>query len=87
MTISLSEYQSLKSKVESAKADADRASGALERAEADLSETYDCGTLAEAEILLKKLKAEEREAELECDEKLAEFEDRWSVYLSGNGDA
>lgn len=83
MPIDVAEYQQLKSKVDKVRADADRAAGALERSLSQLKKDFDCGSLEAAEKLLKKLEREERVADQEYADAMAEFQTEWDVYLGG----
>lgn len=82
MTIDLEEYQGLKKKVDKAKADADKAQGALERALAELKSEHGCDDLPEAEKLLKTLEKEEAAAEKDYELAMKTFRADWDEYLN-----
>lgn len=78
--ISVEEYRKLKAKVEERKATAARAEGVHDEAVRRLKEA---GYLSveEAEIGLKRLKAEEAEAERAYQDELKKFEEKWGEKL------
>lgn len=82
MTINLEEYQELKTKVIKAQADADKAAGALERAEVELKAEHGCDDLKAAEKLLKKLEQDEKTAEKEYVAAMDGFKRDWDEYLN-----
>lgn len=84
MVISVEEYQQLKKRAEKARADADRAQGALEQQLQKLENEFDCRTIEEAEELLGKLQKEEQEAEQSYQKELEVFEEKWGEQLDDN---
>lgn len=88
MPISVDEYQSLKAKVDNAKTEADKASGALERAKAELKREYGCDSLDEANKLLRKMEKEEKRVSGDYNKALDAFEAEWADFLkSKKGEA
>ena len=81
MAIDVAEYQKLKAKVDRARADADKAVGALDQMKIELKKEFDCDSLEDAAELLKKLELEEKAIMKEYEEGLAEFESQWAKYL------
>lgn len=79
--IDLTKYNELKAKADKAKADADRAEGALEQQMAGLKKEFDCSTVEEAEKLLASLRQDEQDMEAVCNERMAAFETQWGDLL------
>lgn len=79
----LQDLTGLKNKVDALRAKAERARGVLENVEAELKETWKCGSLKEAEVLLKELQAKEKKLAGRYAKGLAAFEEKWSEELSG----
>lgn len=71
------DYTALKDRHEKAQREADRASGALEQAEKQLMEKFNCSSLEEAEEKLKQLKVKETKARKSFDKNLEQFEEKW----------
>lgn len=81
MALDLQKFTALKTAVEQAQREADRAAGALEQTMAALKVEFDCGTLAAAQKLSAKLDKEAAVAEASFTEALAEFESDWEQRL------
>lgn len=81
MPIDLEQYRRLKSKADSAKADYDRAEGALSQLMLKLKEDFSCDSVDEAEELLKVKKKERDEAEEQYQTLLKKFEEKWGDRL------
>lgn len=81
MTIDLEEYKKLKKDAYASRTSAERATGALERLQAELKSDYDCDTIADAEKLLEELTKQEQAAEEEYDAALTEFREKWDDKL------
>ena len=79
--MSVTRYNELKQKAEKAKANADRAEGALEQLLKELKEKFDCDSLEDAERLLAELEVLEAEHSRDCDLLLAGFEKEWGDKL------
>lgn len=73
----LQKYTELKEKVDKAKRERDRAAGALEQAEKQLKEQFDCNSLEEAEELLEAKQKDEARAEKKFEKAMTEFEEKW----------
>ena len=71
------DYMALKERHEKAQREADRASGAVEQAEKQLMEKFNCPSLKEAEEKLKQLKSKESKARKSFDFLLEQFEEKW----------
>ena len=74
----LKDLLALKERVESLRREADKAAGALEQSMRRLKEEFGCGSIKEAEKLLKELKAEEEESKDQFDREFEKFEKLWS---------
>jgi predicted transcriptional regulator len=81
MTIDLKEFQQLKSDISRLRREADKAAGALSEQMKRLKEEYGCGTIKEAEALLKKLNVQADECEAKFRKLLKKFEDNWADIL------
>lgn len=79
--LDLKEYQRLKSRVETAKSEADKAQGVYEQAMATLEEEFECKTLKDAEAKLAALDKDAATAETAYDAAKAEFEKEWADVL------
>ena len=53
---------------------------------AELKKEFDCNSLDDATVLLKKMEREERAIMKEYEEEFAEFESRWAEYLKVKGE-
>ncbi len=82
--INLKKYEQLKSQVDQARQEADRAEGALAQTMKRLEEEFDCGSLEEAEKLEAELKKKAKKAEEEFDVALANFEEKWELGSKGD---
>jgi hypothetical protein len=71
----LNRFTKLKQQADKAKADADRAAGALEQLQTQLKTEFSCKDVASAKKLLTRLEAEVVEEEEEYGRLLTEFED------------
>lgn len=80
MTLTVEEYRKLKAKVEERRAAAARAEGAHDEAVRRLKEAG-YSSVEQAEAGLKKLKAEEAEAERAYQAELTKFEEKWGDKL------
>ena len=85
----LRRYERLKREVDEAQSEADRAVGAREQALRTLCEEFKCDSLAEARERRKKLEAQLKDAEVDYDGALDEFErefaDRLRAIQTGDG--
>jgi hypothetical protein len=79
--ISVTRYNELKQKADKAKADADKAEGALGQQLKELKDKFGCDSLEDAEAMLADLEAQEQELGRVCDEKMADFEREWGDKL------
>jgi len=71
------QYRRLKSDVESAKSDADRAEGALTQLMQRLEEEFQCGNLKEAKAQLTQLTSKAAKAEEAFRKAMDTYEERW----------
>lgn len=79
--VDVQKYNELRRRAERAKADADRAQGALDQQMKRLQEDFGCATVEEADSLLVQLQDEEKTAAEEYSKALAEFEEKWGSLL------
>lgn len=79
--IDLDEYNRLKKSAEKAKADADRAEGALEQQMKKLEADFGCKTLDEARSKLVQLQKQESDAVADYEQKLAVYKEKWGSRL------
>jgi len=73
------QYRKLKTEVEAAKSEADRAEGALGQLLQRLEEEFKCGNLKEAKALLTTLNSKQAKAEAAFEKSMEEYEERWKV--------
>lgn len=71
------QFRRLKREVEEAKAEADRAQGALDQIMARLKEEFDCTDLKSAKKLLAELSAKRDRAEASFNKAMADYERKW----------
>lgn len=71
------QYRKLKREVEQAKAEAERAQGALEQLMRRLGEEFECEDLKEAKRLLMDLQEKKEKAERAFDKALKDYEFKW----------
>ena len=81
MTIDLDQYHRLKKKADQARADADRAEGALEQLMKKLQDDFNCDSIIDAEELLTQFKNEEKHAEESYEKELTNFEGKWGKKI------
>ena len=81
MTVDLETYKKLKDQAEQAKAQANRAAGAVEQLMGELYEKFECSTLDEANALLARLEKQAQAAEEVYRDELTYFESEWGDYL------
>ena len=81
MSLDLKTYQNLKSKADSLKRDADRASGAFDEALAQLKKDFGVSTIDEAKALLEELQTKDTKAEQKFKAALEAFEKEWGDVL------
>jgi hypothetical protein len=81
--INLRKYEQLKSQVDQARQEADRAGGALAQIMTRLEEDFGCDSLKKAERLEAELKGKAKKAEEEFNVALAEFEEKWELESKG----
>lgn len=74
----LKRYMALKSKVEQAQQDTNKAEGALGEITKRLKKEFDCDDLNAAKRKLKLLKRQKQKIETEFEESIEEFEDKWT---------
>ncbi len=82
MTLSMEEFNALKSKVESLQRKADKAEGALEQTMAILKEEYSCDSIEEAAELAEKFREEADTLEARFEKAESTFDDKWGKVLS-----
>lgn len=70
-------FRKLKRDVDSAKADADRAKGALDQLMKQLQSEFDCEDLKEAKALLEDLSVKMEKAQRKFEEAFKEYEKKW----------
>lgn len=75
--ITEAEYNKLKSQVETAKAEAERAKGSLEASMRRLNEEFDCKTLKDGEQLLSKLQRELEELQENFNAAFKRYQNKW----------
>lgn len=75
--ISEKDYLSLKREVEEAKANADRAQGALDELMDRLKQEFDCDSLKDAKALLADLQEKEEQAESAYLKAKSTYEKKW----------
>jgi hypothetical protein len=83
MAVDLEEYKKLKRMADDAKAQADRAHGALEQLMGELKNVYQCNSLAEGEALLETYNAEAELLEAAYYKEMEMFKTQWGDYLDG----
>jgi len=71
------QYRKLKRDVEDAKAEADRAQGALDQLLVRLKDEFDCDNLKEAKTKLAALKNERNVAQVAFEDSMADYQKRW----------
>ena len=71
------QYRRLKSEVETAKAEADRAQGALDQLITRLKEEFDCSNLKEAKRLLDDLEIKRDKAQESFLEAMTNYQKKW----------
>lgn len=71
------QYIKLKADVTAAKADADRAQGALDQLMVRLKDEFECDTVKQTKAKLRELTEETEKAEKEFSKSLAEYERKW----------
>lgn len=74
-------WEKLKSNVDRMRREADRAVGALSSLTKQLEEEFECSTIADAQKLRDKLKADLTTAEESFEKGLVEFEEEWGEVL------
>lgn len=74
MTIDIKKFQELKSRVEEATREKNKATGVLETLKEELQNEFGCKTIKEAKKLLKELQAKQRKAENQFNRELEDFE-------------
>lgn len=86
MPITEEQYRKLKQSVETAKAEADRAQGALDQLMHRLEEEFECKTLKEAKTKLKQIQAEKKEAEDAFEKEMKNYQKKWKTEkeIEGN---
>jgi len=77
----LQRYQKAKAAAERFRDQKVRAEGALEEALKQLKDEFNCDSLKEAKVLLKKLRVEADKAEDEFEEALESFEKEWGETI------
>ena len=80
--MNVEKYQKLKKRVESLKAEADRAEGAKEQLMQKLQDEFDCSTVKEADELLSSLEVKKKKVESKYVKALTAFEDKWGEKLT-----
>lgn len=82
MTINLKKFQRLKSLVDEARRDADRAEGVVSTVKKELKEEFNCANLKAAKALLTELEEEQAKAEKKFNKELEEFEEEHGKDLT-----
>jgi hypothetical protein len=75
--ISEDEFKELRRDVENARAEAERAKGAVEQLTKRLKDEFDCSNLKEAKALLETLQEDTVKAEREFTKALTEYRKKW----------
>jgi len=75
--IDLARYQLLKSKLDKAQREVDRAQGSLDQLMVRLKDDHGCETLKQAEKKLKQMESDSEGAEQKYDRLLNEFDEEW----------
>lgn len=75
------EFDQLKRKIEQLTAEKSRQEGRLEALTAEMKREHGCGTLEEAEMLLKARKRELSEAKSKFEQDFEEFRQKWENKL------
>jgi predicted nucleic acid-binding Zn-ribbon protein len=70
-------FRQLKREVEDAKAEADRAQGALDQLLVRLKEEFECDSLKDAKTLLTELHAKMEKAQSEFDKAFRDYQTKW----------
>lgn len=71
------EYKKLKSDVDEAKTESDRAKGALDQLMVRLKDEFECTTVKEAKVLLQRLQFEKETAQATLDKASKEYKKKW----------
>lgn len=79
--MNVAEYQNLKKKWEEAKAEVARSEGMISEQMKGLKSDFGVDTVADAELKLQELQAEEIELEKQCDQLLAELKEEFGDRL------
>ena len=75
--IDLARYQLLRSRLDKAQREVDRAQGSLDQLMVRLKDEHGCETLKQAEKKLKRMESDSEGAEQEYDRLLSEFDEEW----------
>jgi len=79
--IDLKKYKQLKTDVQEAQREADRAEGSLEAVKKELKSSFNVDNLSEAKKLLARLENDKSNAEKKYDTELKKFEEKWKDEL------
>lgn len=82
MQIDEEEYRKLRKDAETARREHDEAVGQLNAAKEQLKTSFGCDTLEEAEVLLKKLRKEEKALGEAFEDAVAQFKEAWAERLA-----
>ena len=78
-TITEDTYRKLKRDVDTAKAESDRAKGALDQLTKQLRDEFECTDLKEAKELLEELEAKKNKAQEKFEDTLKDYEKKWKT--------
>ena len=81
-SMQLSRYYQIKKRLKSLQIDASRLEGALEHTASRLKAHFNCSTLEEGKILLKKLGEDKKSIEASIEKKMTVFEKKWGSILN-----
>lgn len=79
--IDIEQYNRIKKKADQARADVQRAEGALDQVMKNLKDDFGCSTIEEAEAKLIELEEQEKAAEAAYQTELAAFQEKWGDLL------
>lgn len=77
MSDTLEDYRRLKKDIESAKAEHQRAQGALDQLKAQLKREFDCDTIKEAKVKLAELETASEDAKKKFEKAMKDYERKW----------
>jgi multidrug resistance efflux pump len=77
MSFNEEQFKSLRRQVESTRAEAERAKGAMNQIKADLKKEFGCSTIKEAKAKLESIQEELRTAEFHLSQMMADYKSKW----------